>query len=124
MVYIYIMNSDGLTSQGGRFPTERLGHRASALACGRAICYTIRMTTTIKRGHAQPRSPKPGMTIEPVITYEELPIVTEQARRELLDSLEKGEADGTRGRVERLSAGELKSEMRKTFEKVTGFKIP
>ena len=63
------------------------------------------------------------MIIEPVITYEELPIVTEQARREFLDSLEKGEVDGTRGRVERLSAGELKSELRKTFEKVTGFKI-
>jgi hypothetical protein len=81
------------------------------------------MTTATKKGRLQTHSPKPGMIIEPVITYEELPIVTEQARHELLSSLQKGEEDSKSERGELLSVTELKAEMRKDFEKATGYKI-
>jgi hypothetical protein len=63
------------------------------------------------------------MVIEPVTTYEEVPIVTEAARAELLASLEKGEEDAKAGRVKRMSATEFKAEMRADFERITGHKI-
>ena len=67
--------------------------------------------------------PRAGMVIEPITTYEELPIVTEAARAELLASLERGEEDAKAGRVKRLSVAEFKAGMRADFERITGHKI-
>jgi hypothetical protein len=63
------------------------------------------------------------MVIEPVTTYEEVPIVTEAARTELLASLERGEDDSKAGRVTRMSVAALKADMRADFERITGYKI-
>ncbi len=63
------------------------------------------------------------MVIEPVTTYEELPIVTDAARAELLVSLQAGEADLKAGRATRMSVADLKADMRADFEKLTGHKI-
>ena len=82
------------------------------------------MTTANTRIFQQAPAPKPGMTIEPVTTYEELPIVTAVARAKLAASLERGEADRRAGRGEALSADALKADMRASFEKITGFKVP
>ena len=82
------------------------------------------MTTANPKIFRQARAPKPGMTIEPVITYEELPIMTPSARAELLTSLKRGEADRRAGRGKALSADSLKTEMRASFEKISGMKVP
>jgi len=68
--------------------------------------------------------PKPaaGLVIERVTTYEEAPTVTEAVRAELLASLERGEADVKGGLVKRMSAAELKADMRADFERITGYK--
>jgi hypothetical protein len=82
------------------------------------------MVTTTNKGQPHAHRPKPGMMIEPVITYEELPIVTEAAREQLISSLQSGEEELMKGRGKLLSNAELKSEMRKRFEETTGFKLP
>jgi hypothetical protein len=81
------------------------------------------MTKTISEAKPQMPAPRAGMVIEPVTTYEELPIVTEAARAELLASLERGEDDLKAGRVKRMSVAELKADMRADFQKTTGYKI-
>ena len=68
-------------------------------------------------------APRAGMVIEPVTTYEEVPIVTDAARAELLASLERGEDDVKAGRVKRMSVAEFKADIRADFEKITGYKI-
>jgi hypothetical protein len=82
------------------------------------------MTRMIEKSNPPMPAPREGMVIEPVTTYEELPIVTEAARAELLASLERGEEDAKAGRVERMSVAELKADMRADFERITGYKIP
>ena len=72
----------------------------------------------------QDRAPKPGMTIEPVTTCEELPMVTLAARAQLAALLARGEADRRAGRGRALSGAALKAEMRSSFEKITGVKVP
>jgi hypothetical protein len=81
------------------------------------------MTKTTSEAKPRMPAPRPGMVIEPVTTYEELPIVTEAARAELLASLERGEDDLKVGRVKRVSVSELKADMRADFQKITGYKI-
>jgi hypothetical protein len=80
---------------------------------------------TKRTSEAKPQLPTPraGMVIEPVTTYEELPIVSEAARAELLGSLERGEDDVRAGRVKRMTVAELKADMRADFQKITGYKI-
>ncbi|HEY3719872.1 MAG TPA: hypothetical protein VGL41_07000 [Roseiarcus sp.] len=56
-------------------------------------------------------------------SYEELPIVTEAARAELLASLEKEKEDLKAGRVKRMSVAEFREEIRSDFERITGYKI-
>ena len=81
------------------------------------------MTKTTQEAKPPMPAPRAGMVIEPVTTYEEVPIVTEAARAELLASLERGEADVKAGRVKRMSVAELKTDMRADFERITGYKI-
>jgi hypothetical protein len=81
------------------------------------------MTKTMHESNPQMPAPREGMVIEPVTTYEELPIVTEVARAELLASLERGEDDLKAGRVKRMSVAQLKADMRADFEKITGYKL-
>jgi hypothetical protein len=86
--------------------------------------YTGRgMTKTTHDSKPQMPAPRAGTVIEPVTTYEEAAIVTEAARAELLASLERGEEDLKAGRVKRMSAAELKADMRADFERITGYKI-
>ena len=81
------------------------------------------MTKTTTEAKTQMPAPRAGMVIEPVTTYEEVPIVTEAARAELLASLERGEDDRKAGRVKRKSVTELKADMRADFERISGYKI-
>jgi hypothetical protein len=81
------------------------------------------MKTVTPTTFRQTRAPKAGNVIEPVITYEELPIVTEAAREELLASLQQSEDDLIAGRGKLLSAEEMKAELRASFETITGFKV-
>jgi hypothetical protein len=81
------------------------------------------MATTSEKAPRHARAPKPGMVIEPVTTFEELPIVTDAARAELLASLQRGEDDLKAERVERMSVSELKADMRADFQKITDYKI-
>lgn len=81
------------------------------------------MTKTTQDSKLRMPAPRAGMVIEPVTTFEELPIVTEAARAELLASLERGEADLKGGRVKRMTVAELKADMRGDFERITGYKI-
>ncbi|MDR3571752.1 MAG: hypothetical protein P4L81_06195 [Candidatus Pacebacteria bacterium] len=81
------------------------------------------MKTATPTTFRQARAPKAGNVIEPVITYEELPIVTEAAREELLASLQQGEDDLKAGRGKQMSADEVKAELRTSFEKITGYKV-
>ena len=75
------------------------------------------MTKTASEAKPQMPAPRAGMVIE------EVPIVTEAARAELLASLERGEDDRKAGRVKRMSVAELKADMRADFERITGYKI-
>jgi hypothetical protein len=75
------------------------------------------MTKTASEAKPQMPAPRAGMVIE------EVPIVTEAARAELLASLERGEDDRKAGRVKRMSVAELKADMRGDFERITGYKI-
>jgi hypothetical protein len=81
------------------------------------------MTKTTSEAKPQMPAPRAGMVIEPVTTYEELPIVSEAARAELLASLERGEGDVKAGRVKRMTVAELKADLRADFQKITGYKI-
>ena len=81
------------------------------------------MTKTTQDSKLRMPAPRVGMVIEPVTTYEEVPIVTEAARAELLASLQRGEADLKGGRVKRMTGAELKADMRGDFERITGYKI-
>ena len=81
------------------------------------------MTKTMSEAKPQMPAPRAGMVIEPVTTYEEVPIVTEATRAELLASLERGEDDVKVGRVKRMSVADLKADMRADFERITGYKI-
>jgi hypothetical protein len=81
------------------------------------------MTKTTSEAKPQMPAPRAGMVIEPVTTYEEVPIVTEAARADLLASLERGEEDRKAGRVKRMSVAELKADMRADFERISGYKI-
>ena len=81
------------------------------------------MTKTTSEAKPQMPAPRAGMVIEAVTTYEEVPIVTEAARAELLASLERGEDDVKAGRVKRMTVEELKADMRADFERITGYKI-
>ena len=63
------------------------------------------------------------MVIEPVMIYEELPIVTEAARAELFASLQRSEEAVRNGLGKHMTAGELKSGLRADFEAITGFKV-
>ncbi|MDR3495115.1 MAG: hypothetical protein P4L82_10990 [Ancalomicrobiaceae bacterium] len=81
------------------------------------------MRTTTPSSFRQARAPKSGNVIEPVITYEELPIVTEAAREELLASLQQSEDDLRTGCGKLMSAEEMKAELRASFEAITGFEL-
>jgi hypothetical protein len=81
------------------------------------------MTTTAQKPFPDMPAPRIGMAFVPVTTYEELPIVTDAARAELLESLKRGEDDKKKGLGKLMSADELKGEMRAGFEKITGYKI-
>jgi hypothetical protein len=81
------------------------------------------MTKTTTEAKPQMPAPRAGMVIEPVTTYEEVPIVTEAAHAELLTSLERGEHDVKTGRVKRMTVAELKADMRADFQKIAGYKI-
>jgi hypothetical protein len=83
----------------------------------------IGMKKTTQDSTPRMRAPRAGMVIEPVTTYEYVPIVTKAARAELLASLERGEVDRRAGRVKRMSIAELKVDMRADFERITGYKI-
>jgi len=85
--------------------------------------YIADMTRVIQKSNPPIRAPQPGMVIEPVTTYEELPMVTEAARAELLASLERRAEDPKAGRVKRMSVAEFKQDMRADFEGITGYKI-
>ena len=67
------------------------------------------MTKTTQDSKPRMPAPRAGMVIEPVTTYEEVPIVTEAARAELLASLERGEDDVKAGRVKRMSGRGIES---------------
>ena len=67
-------------------------------------------------------APRAGMVFEPVTTYEEVPIVTDAARAELLASLKRGDEDLKAGRVKRMSLEEFSADMRADFERITGYK--
>jgi hypothetical protein len=77
------------------------------------------MTKDRRQSHPQAPAPRP----EPLTSYEELPIVTEAARAELLASLEKEKEDLKAGRVKRMSVAEFREEIRSHFERITGYKI-
>ena len=62
------------------------------------------MTKTTQDSKPRMPAPRAGMVIEPVTTYEEVPIVTEAARAELLASLERGE-DDVQGRPRQADEG-------------------
>jgi hypothetical protein len=94
------------------------------LILGEALGIVDPMTKTTHDSKPQMPAPRAGMIIEPVTTYEEVPIVTEGARAELLASLERGEEDRAAGRVKRMSVEELKADMRAEFERITGHNIP
>ena len=64
------------------------------------------------------------MVYEPVTVYEELPIVSDAARAELLASLKRGDEDLKAGRVTLMTVAELQAEMRADFERITGYKLP
>jgi hypothetical protein len=81
------------------------------------------MRKTASEAKPQAPTPRAGMVIEPVTTYEEAPTVTEAARAELLASLERGADDVKAERVKRMTIAELKADMRADFERVTGYKI-
>ena len=68
-------------------------------------------------------APRAGMAWEPVTVYEELPIVPDASRAELLASLKRGEEDRRSGLGKLMTAAELKAEMRASFEKITGYKV-
>ncbi len=82
------------------------------------------MPTNLPNSALEIPSPGDGMAIVAVTTYEELPIVTDEARQELLDSLAKGEEDLRAGRVKAMTVPEFVAELRAKFEAVTGYKAP
>ena len=80
------------------------------------------MPKAAPRSPSEPPRPRAGMVIEAVTTYEELPIVTEAARAELLASLASSRQDVEAGRAARMSVAEFQSELRSDFEAITGYK--
>ena len=84
--------------------------------------YIRGMTKATKELNPPMPAPRARMVIEPLTTYEEVPIVTDAAREELLASLTRGEDDVKAGRVRRMSVAEFKADMRADFEKITGYK--
>ena len=80
------------------------------------------MTTATAKPVPHMPAPRAGMTYEPVTTYEEVPVVTDAARKELLASLARGEADLKAGRTKRMTLEEFSADMRADFERITGYK--
>ena len=67
-------------------------------------------------------TPQAGMVVEAVTTYEEVPVVTDAQRAELLASLVDGEADAPAGRARRMSIAQFRAEIRDDFEAITGYR--